>query len=189
MSTSGSSSQFSSYSNHPPPSIGVQNTPDRQPPQSYWPFPTISTHNPLTKSIVQHKKAVDLLDHENYYIFGYGSLVHRPGFKYESRRLAYLPDYHRRVWQGSDDHRGQPTPGHNGLVVTVLHHDHPDLFTPTIIPPSNNYVISDQQLEKLVTEQYYVPNSNNDPVWETNGVDGVVEVVRKIGAREVVEGR
>jgi cation transport regulator ChaC len=52
------------------------------------------------------------------WIFGYGSLLFRPGFPHEARLPAYLPGYARRFHQGSPDHRG--TPERLGRVVTLV---------------------------------------------------------------------
>jgi glutathione-specific gamma-glutamylcyclotransferase len=52
------------------------------------------------------------------WIFGYGSLIFRPGFAAAEVVVAELPDHARRFWQGSPDHRG--TPQAPGRVVTLV---------------------------------------------------------------------
>jgi cation transport protein ChaC len=52
------------------------------------------------------------------WIFGYGSLLWRPGFAFEERRAARVRGYERRLHQGSPDHRG--TPARPGRVVTLV---------------------------------------------------------------------
>src|SRR5690349_19514370 len=52
------------------------------------------------------------------WVFGYGSLLFRPGFPYEERRPALVRGYRRRLDQGSPDHRG--TPERLGRVATLL---------------------------------------------------------------------
>jgi cation transport protein ChaC len=52
------------------------------------------------------------------WIFGYGSLVFRPGFQHTSARPAWLGGHRRRLWQGSPDHRG--TPESPGRVATLV---------------------------------------------------------------------
>lgn len=55
------------------------------------------------------------------WLFGYGSLVFRPGFDFLERRRAYVRGFARRFWQGSPDHRGVPDAP--GRVVTLLRED------------------------------------------------------------------
>src|SRR5581483_2212492 len=51
------------------------------------------------------------------WIFGYGSLLWRPGFPFEEQRAALVRGFARRLAQGSPDHRG--TPERLGRVATL----------------------------------------------------------------------
>lgn len=56
------------------------------------------------------------------WIFGYGSLVWRPGFDYVHSVLAELHGWRREFSQGSPDHRG--TPDRPGRVLTLREDEH-----------------------------------------------------------------
>lgn len=52
------------------------------------------------------------------WIFGYGSLIWRPGFSHVVSEAACIDHRVRRFWQGSTDHRGSPDAP--GRVVTLV---------------------------------------------------------------------
>ncbi|XP_017268871.1 glutathione-specific gamma-glutamylcyclotransferase 1-like [Kryptolebias marmoratus] len=64
-------------------------------------------------------KPQDLIrEKNNLWIFGYGSLVWKPGFAYKRSKVGYIKGYKRRFWHGDDFHRGDKEKP--GRVVTLV---------------------------------------------------------------------
>jgi len=55
--------------------------------------------------------------HGHFWVFGYGSLMWNPGFRYEESRHAVLPGFHRSFCIRSTMYRG--TPEQPGLVLGI----------------------------------------------------------------------
>lgn len=74
----------------------------------------------LSKASAQNcREAVRTGAASEIWIFGFGSLVWKPGFEYSLSVNGYITDYRRVFHQGSTDHRG--TPQAPGRTVTLEH--------------------------------------------------------------------
>ncbi|EFA82936.1 sulfotransferase [Heterostelium album PN500] len=85
-------------------------------------------------------------------LFGYGSILWRPGFPYVRKFNAYIKGYKRMFYQGSTDHRG--TPEAPGRVVTLIQKPK-DYIEDDWITWGTVYCIPDEEAEIILKNLDY----------------------------------
>lgn len=88
--------------------------PEPPPPSSSSPISSSSSSSPSSSPPGEEAEGGEL---PPVWIFGYGSLVWRPGFEFTSRKVGFIRGYSRRFWQGDTFHRGSERMVRAGAAV------------------------------------------------------------------------
>ncbi|KAF1840382.1 ChaC-like protein [Cucurbitaria berberidis CBS 394.84] len=97
--------------------------------------------------MADHQREIETFgSNDDFWLFGYGSLIWKPPPHYDQRIPGYIEGYVRRFWQASEDHRG--TPEAPGRVVTLIDRAHWDTLTDHHEPT-----------EKVWGAAYHIPSS------------------------------
>ncbi|KAF2118419.1 ChaC-like protein-domain-containing protein [Lophiotrema nucula] len=83
--------------------------------------------NRVTSSEEHSREIAEFGQHNDFWLFGYGSLIWKPPPHYDQRVPGYIEGYVRRFWQASEDHRG--TPEAPGRVATLIDKAHWETLT------------------------------------------------------------
>lgn len=58
------------------------------------------------QDVVELQESVNFDESKALWVFGYGSLCWRPGFKFDKAVIGFVRGYARKFWQGNNTHRG-----------------------------------------------------------------------------------
>jgi cation transport regulator ChaC len=92
------------------------------------------------------------LGERSEYVFAYGSLIWRPGFKFDHAIKARASGYERNFCQASHDHRG--TPDKPGRVVTLVPAKGGDCWGLAYRLPDENRACTLQALDEREKDGY-----------------------------------
>jgi len=88
-------------------------------------------------------------DLHTLYVFGYGSVVWKPGIEYADAEVGHISGFIRRMWQGNETHRG--TKEQPGRVATLIPKENKKTFGKAFILKSKEQIAN--AMEHLVMRE------------------------------------
>lgn len=77
------------------------------------------TEQNYEKRVVNFKEFEEIARNaKRIWVFGYGSIMWKPGFKYNRSEIGFIKGYSRKMYQGNFNHRG--TEEHVSLNLSLL---------------------------------------------------------------------